>query len=297
MFGLNHNINKEINKEYTNKHNLTKQLLFYTTKEMSRDSIITNSIGVQGKIMGKTEEVREVKKIPVNEKEAKEYGFTDEQVQGFVKESKKEGGMSIRDQVLQEIIKRTPKQLLHCTRVEGVEPTKQPVVTNVDYDLDKGIKYVTTTKEKHHYDDPKEKGASKKYKKTVMTEERFPEPISQHELECMEKNNLMDKLQKEVDEVDLDTIKGKEDILKFANGNGSISNTEKKRRAVLLLNRLDPVLKERFEQEKKEYKEKKAVIWTNESGKGKSELLKEIKKIPIPYYERPRITSLEIANL
>uniref|UniRef100_A0A6C0BS41 Uncharacterized protein n=1 Tax=viral metagenome TaxID=1070528 RepID=A0A6C0BS41_9ZZZZ len=264
---------------------------------MSRDSIITNSVGIQGKIIGKTEEFREVKKIPVNEKEAKEYGFTDEQVKDFVKESKKEGGMSIRDQSLNEIIKGVPKQLLHCTRVEGVEPTKQPVVINVDYDLDKGIKHVTTKKEKHYYSDPKEKGESNKYKMTVITEERFPENISQHEKECMEKNNLMDKLQKEVDEVDLDTIKDKEDILKFANGNGGISNTEKKRRAVLLLKRLDPVLKERFEQEKKEYKEKKAIIWTNESGKGKSELLNEIKKMSIPYYERPRITSLEISNL
>jgi len=117
---------------------------------MSRDSIITNSVGIQGKIIGKTEEFREVKKIPVNEKEAKEYGFTDEQVKDFVKESKKEGGMSIRDQSLNEIIKGVPKQLLHCTRVEGVEPTKQPVVINVDYDLDKGIKHVTTKKEKHY---------------------------------------------------------------------------------------------------------------------------------------------------
>ena len=262
---------------------------------MSRDSIITNSIGVQGKILSKTEEERSVKKIPVNEKEAKEYGFTDEQVQKFVEESQKEGGVSFKDQILLEIIKRVPKQLFHCTRLEGVEPTKQPVLTNIEYDLDKGIKYVTTMKEKHHYDDPTEKGSFKKYKKTVMTEERFPENISQHELNCKEKNDLLGQLQKEVDEVDLNTIKDKGDILKFANGRGGISNTEKKRRAVLLLNRLDPVLKDRFEKEKEEYKEKKIIIWA--SGKGKKEMLNEINKIPIPFYERPRITSLEIANL
>lgn len=254
---------------------------------MSRESIITNSIGVQGKIMSKTEEERPVKKVPVNEKEAKEYGFTDEQVQEFVKESQKVGGVSFKDQILHEIIKEVPEQLLHCTRLEGVEPTKQPVVTNVEYDLDKGIKHVTTTKEKHHYGDPTEKGALKKYKKTVVTDERFPENIWQHELDCMDKNELMGQLQKEVDEVDLNTIKDKDDILKFANGSGGISNTEKKRRAVLLLNRLDPVLKERFEQEKKEYKEKL------KGAKDKDEK----KKIPVPYYERPRITSLEIANL
>ena len=229
---------------------------------MSRESIITNSIGVQGKILSKTEEVRPVKKIPENEEEAKAYGFTDEQVQGFVKESKREGGMTIRKQILQEILKKTPNQLHHCTRLEGVDPTKQPVVTNVDYDMQKGIKNVTTKKEKHHYGDATEKGASKKYTKTVITEEQFPETITQHELDCMEKNELMDNIQKEVDEVDLDTIKDKDDILKFANGNDGVfrSNTEKKRRAVALLKRLDPVLKQRRQ-------------------------------------ERPRITSLEIANL
>ena len=184
---------------------------------MSRESIITNSIGVQGKILSKTEEVRPVKKIPENEEEAKAYGFTDEQVQGFVKESKREGGMTIRKQILQEILKKTPNQLHHCTRLEGVDPTKQPVVTNVDYDMQKGIKNVTTKKEKHHYGDATEKGASKKYTKTVITEEQFPETITQHELDCMEKNELMDNIQKEVDEVDLNTIKGKDDILKFAN--------------------------------------------------------------------------------
>ena len=179
---------------------------------MSRDSVITNSIGVQGRIMGKTEEQREVKKIPVNEKEAKEYGFTDEQVQGFVEESQRDGGMSIRDQVVQEFIKGVPKQLFHCTRLEGVAPTKQPVVDKVEYDWENGVKHITTTKEKHHYDDPKEKGKSKKYKKTVLTQERFPENISQHELNCKEKNDLMNKIQKDVDKVDLNTIKDKDDI-------------------------------------------------------------------------------------
>ena len=242
---------------------------------MSRDSTITNSIGVQGKIISKKEEVRPVKKIPVNEKEAKEYGFTDEQVEAFVKESKREGGMPFQEQVLQEIMKKVPKQLHHCTRIAGVDPPNQPVVTNVEYDMHNGIKYVTTMKEKHLFDDSKEKGSSKKYKTTVLQSEQFPETISHHELDCMEKNNLMDKIQKEVDEVDLDTIKGKEDILKFANGNGEISNTEKKRRAIALLKRVDPFLKQRHQEEMKKRKKGDNVI----------------------KYERPRITSLEIANL
>lgn len=264
---------------------------------MSRDSIIRNSIGVEGKTISKTEEVRLVKTIPANEKEAKEYGFTDEQVQFFVEESKKEGGMPFQEQVHKAILEKVPNQLHHCTRLEGVKPTSQPVVTNVEYDMHKGIKYITTKKEKHHYDDPKEKGAVKKYKKTVLTEERFPEPIQQHELDCMEKNKLMENIQKEVDEVDLNTIKNKDDILKFANGNDGFfrSNTEKKRRAVALLKRVEPILKERFEKEKQEYKEKKAIIWG--SGKGKKEMLNEIKKLIRPEYERPRFTSLEIANL
>ena len=232
---------------------------------MSRDAIIINSYGVQGKIISKSEEVRDFPNL------------TDEQKK--------------------EAFQKVPDYLKHCAKIDGIVPTNQPVVTSVDYDMDKGIKYITTMKEKHIFDTPKERGASKKYKGTVMTEERFPENITQHELKCMEKDELMNRIQKEVDEVDLVTIKDKDDILKFANGNGYISNTEKKRRAVMLLKRLDPVLKARFEQEKKEYKEKKAIIWSNESGKGKAELINQINKIPVPHYERPRITSLEIANL
>lgn len=255
---------------------------------MSRDLIITNSIGVSGKILGKREEERPFKKIPVNEKEAKEYGFTDEQVKEFVKISQNgDRGVPIQVQIREEFLKTVPNQLHHCTRLEGVAPIKQPVVDKVEYDWDKGVKHVTTTKEKHHYDDTKEKGNLKTYKKTVLTQERFPENISQHELNCKEKNDLIDKIQKDVDKVDLDTIKDKNDILKFANGTGGISNTEKKRRAVMLLNRLDPVLKVRFEKEKEEYKKK------FKESKNKDEK----KKIPVPFYERPRITSLEIANL
>ena len=246
---------------------------------MSRDSIIRNSIGVDGKILGKTEEVRPVKTIPANEKEAKEYGFTDEQVKAFVEASKEDGAMPFQEQIQQAILEKIPEQLHHCTHLVGVEPTKQPVVTNVEYDMEKGIKHVTTRKEKHHYDDPTEKGASKKYKKTVLTEERFPVTIQQHEIDSMQKSELMENIQKEVEALDLDTIKSKEDILKFAKGSDGIfrSNTERKRRAVALLKRLDPVLKQRHEEEMKKYKEDKS--------------------LNVPKYERPRITSLEIANL
>jgi hypothetical protein len=266
---------------------------------MSRDSIITNSIGVRGKIIGKKEEVRPVKKIPVNEKEAKEYGFSDEQVKTFVEASKDgDRGVPIQVQTRQAILEKVPKQLHHCTRLEGVEPTKQPVVTKVEYDMQKGVKHVTTIKEKHHFDDPTEKGSSKKYKKTVMTEEQFPETITQHELNCTEKNELFEKIQEEVDGVVLDTIKDKEDILKFAKGNDGIfrSNTERKRRAVALLKRLDPVLKQRHEEDMKKYKEEKSVIIAT-PGLGKSKIVEKLKEIYVPKFERPRITSLEIASL
>ena len=265
---------------------------------MSRDSIIRNSIGVEGKTISKTEEVRPVKTIPANEKEAKEYGFTDEQVKAFVEASKEDGAMPFQGQVHKAILEKVPKQLHHCTHLVGVDPTKQPVVTNVEYDMEKGIKHVTTRKEKHHYDDPKEKGASKKYKKTVLTEERFPETISQHELNCMEKNELMENIQKEVEALDIDTIKDKEDILKFAKGTDGIfrSNTEKKRRVVALLKRLDPVLKQRHEEEMKKYKEEKSVIIAT-PGLGKSQIVEKLKEVYVPKFERPRITSLEIANL
>jgi len=301
--------NKQTNKRKNKKEStLLIQLLYnsYTTYRlskaiMSRDSVITNSIGVQGKIIGKSEEVRPVKKIPANEKEAKEYGFSDEQVKTFVEKTKdKDGvqGVPIQVQTRQAILEKVPKQLHHCTRLQGVEPTKQPVVTKVEYDMQKGIKHVTTVKEKHHYDDPNEKGASKKYKKTVMTEEQFPETITQHELNCMEKNELFEKIQEEVDAVDLNTINNKEDILNFAKGNDGVfrSNTEKKRRAVTLLKRLDPVLKQRHEEEMKKYKEEKSVIIAT-PGLGKSEIVEKLKGVYVPKFERPRITSLEIASL
>ena len=265
---------------------------------MSRDSSITNSIGVQGKIINKEEEVRPVKTIPANEKEAKEYGFNDEQVKAFVEASKKDGGMPFQEQIQQAILEKIPEQLHHCTRLVGVEPAKQPVVINVEYDMDKSIKHVTTRKEKHHYDDPKEKGASKKYQKTVLTEERFPETIQQHEIDSMQKSELMENIQREVEALDLDTIKDKEDILKFAKGSDGIfrSNTEKKRRAISLLKRLDPVLKQRHAEEMKKYKEEKSVIMAT-PGLDKSQIAEKLKEVYVPKFERPRITSLEIANL
>jgi len=168
------------------------------------DSTVINSFGLTGKIISKNVEVRENKVL-------------DEKQRG-------------------EALERVPAQLVHCTKIEGVLPTKHSVISNVDYNLSTQKKKVTYKKEKHIYDNPTEKGASKKYKHTVITEEQFTENISQSEMNHIKKNSLFEKLNNEVGVLDLSTIKSKEDVLQFANGEGYISNTEKKRRAVLLLN-------------------------------------------------------------
>jgi hypothetical protein len=202
-----------------------------------------NSIGVRGEVISKRDEVRQVKKIPVNAQEAKEQGYTDEQIKEFKEESTKGNNPpSFPELMYKDAISKIPAELIHCTKLEGVEPVRQPVIVGVDYDLHNGKKNVIYQKERHLYDDLMEKTSGNKvvsrkgYKTTEVVEEKYPESISQHERNCMTKNELINSIQGEVDSIDLSTIKSKEDVLQFANGEGYISNTEKKRRAVLLLN-------------------------------------------------------------
>ena len=228
-----------------------------------RDTEVINSFGLKGTIVNKGTEIREVKIISDEEKEEK--------------------------------MKKIPDYLKHCAKIDGLAQEKQCVLVDEQLDYDKGVKHVTYQKEKHEWDDPKKKGASKKYKSTTITRERYAFPITQKEVDSMAKEELMKSIQKEVDEVNLDDIKTKEDILNFAN-QPAISNTEKKRRVVMLMKRLDPVLKDRHTQDMKDYKKNVAMIWS-EPGLGKSEMIKKINNLSVPKYERPRITSLEIANL
>tara|TARA_B100001115_G_scaffold162960_1_gene138889 strand:+ start:60 stop:977 length:918 start_codon:yes stop_codon:yes gene_type:complete len=203
--------------------------------------------------------------------------------------------LNLSDEEKKEKMDKTPEYLKHCTKLTGIMPTKQSVQVDEQIDMDKLEKTVTFQKEKHQWDDPKEKGSSKKYKNTVVAREQFKFRLTNEEVASIAKEKLLNEIQSEVDEVNLDDFKTKDDILKFAN-QPATSNTEKKRRAVMLMKRLDPVLKDRYNQDMKEYKENVAVIMT-EPGSGKSEMIQKIKDIPVPKYERPRITSLEIANL
>lgn len=255
---------------------------------MGNDSKIINSFGLEGKVIKKYDEVRDVK------------NYTEEEQKN--------------------ILEKAPEQLKHCVKLSGVEPPKQSTIIDVEYDLDKGVKHVTYAKERHSYSDPTEKGASKKYKKTTIQHERYPFTISQHEMNVMTKNELLDKIKHEVGDLDLSDFKTKEDVLKFANGDGYISNTEKKRRAVELIKSLqkqhdddmakyhkkvgdyrsrskayDNLLVEKNEIEKKE--EDVPAEMTEELEKLMKELEEMKKNLVKPKFERPHVTSLEISNL
>ena len=211
----------------------------------------TNSNGVRGKVISKGREVRE------------SVSLTEEQVA------------------------KIPAQLLHC-KGDGLLPAKKPVIIDVDYNLSSGIKQVTYEKEKHLFNNSGEKGKMKEYKETSITQEQYPETITEHEKKCLTKRDLVAGIDKEVDNLNPKDFTSKGDILKFANGPGYISNTEKKRRAVALMKKVNQFLQDNHKKELAEWKvNKKVNKKINESGSGEA----------IPELERIRVTSLEIASL
>ena len=216
----------------------------------------TNSLGTRGKVISKREEVRESAKLT------------------------------------QEQVEKIPAQLLHCKK-DGLPPAEKPVIKGVDYNRSSGIKKVTYEKEKHLFNNSNEKGQSKEYKKTSITEEQYPETISEHEMNCLTKGDLVARIDKEVDNLNPEDYTSKEDILKFAKGPGYISNTEQKRRAVSLMKKVNLFLQDNHKKELAKWKaEKKAEKEANKkadkkNGSGRA----------IPKFERIRVTSSEIASL
>lgn len=220
---------------------------------MSNDkNACTNSIGVRGKIVSKRTDVRE------------SVSLTEEQVA------------------------KVPTQVLHCVKT-GLIPTKQPVIKEVDCDVSSRTKKVTYQKEKHTYHDSNEKGQMREYMGTVITQEQYPETISEHEMNCLTKHDLFDKINKEVDNLSPKDFTSKGDILKFANGPGYISNTEKKRRAVALMKKVNQFLQDNHKKELGKWKVSEKDHKKNNTKNGSGEA--------IPKLERIRITSSEIANL
>ena len=187
----------------------------------------------------------------------------------------------------EEQVGKIPAQLLHCKR-NGLLPAKKPVIIDVDYNLSSGIKKVTYEKEKHLFNNSGEKGKMKEYKETSITREQYPETITEHEKKSLTKRNLVAGIDKEVDNLNLENFTSKGDILKFANGPGYISNTEKKRRAVALMKKVNQFLQDNHKKELAEWNvNKKVNKKINKSGSGEA----------IPKLERIRVTSLEIASL
>lgn len=75
------------------------------------------------------------------------------------------------------------------------------------------------------------------YQKSIISVESYIVPLQYSEINCQTKNNLLESIHLEVDNLNLDDHSSKEKILEFA-CNNSKSNTEKRRRATALQKRL-----------------------------------------------------------
>ena len=234
-------------------------------------NICDNSYGTRGKVISKREEVRGSKEL------------TEDQVG------------------------KIPAQLLHCKK-GGLLPAGKPVIKGVDYNRSSGIKSVTYEKEKHWFNDSDKKGKTKEYAMTSITQEQYPEKITEHEKACLTKKELIDGINKEVDNIIHEDLKSKAylvDILKFANGPGYISKTEKKRRAVALMKKVNQFLEDNHKKELAEWKiNKKISKKINQGGTGKTTTSARMGRFvghgsdgAIPKLERIRVTSSEIASL
>jgi len=218
---------------------------------MSNDkNACTNSLGTRGKVISKREEVWGV----------------------------------VRWEMTEEQAAKIPSQLLHCKR-DGLLPAEKPVIIGVDYNRGSGIKKVTYEKEKHLFNDSDEKGKKNEYRGTSITQEQYPETITEHEKKCLTKRDLVAGINREVNNLNPKDFTSKKDILAFAEGPGYISNTEKKRRAVALTKKVNQFLQDNHNKGLTEWKINKKNNKKNGFGEA------------IPKLERFRITSSEIACL
>ena len=108
-----------------------------------------------------------------------------------------------------------------------VPQTFKPVLLKEDFNPSKMEKTVSFKYVKHLFDD------AKKYQKSVVSIESYIVPLQYVDIDNQTKNNLLQSIQQEVDNLNLDEYSSKEKILEFACDN-SKSNTEKRRRATAL---------------------------------------------------------------
>ena len=130
-----------------------------------------------------------------------------------------------------------------------VPPIERPVLIESVYDEEKMVKTLTFRYLKHVME-------NKEYKHSVKTLESYREPLYQWELNIRSKENLVNSIQNEVSGLNLDEYLTKESVLDFGCNNGK-SSGEKRKRVNVLLKAIQPLLKEKLQDELKDYEKDK----------------------------------------
>jgi hypothetical protein len=107
---------------------------------------------------------------------------------------------------------------------------KQPVLINAEYDMENNNKILTYKYVKHLYDGEK---ALRSYRNSEVTIEKYKLPLLNKDIKNYEKNQLLNDINNEVQSLNLEEWKSREQLLSFACSNGK-SNTERRRRLVAL---------------------------------------------------------------
>tara|TARA_B100001063_G_C16646780_1_gene493765 strand:+ start:276 stop:830 length:555 start_codon:yes stop_codon:yes gene_type:complete len=109
-----------------------------------------------------------------------------------------------------------------------------PVLINTEYDIPKMKKTLTFKNVKHIYKDKSEgKMTIKVYSHSYIFVHKYTDPMSQAEINNIEKGELIKAIEDEVSGLELSEFKTKESIMKFACDNGK-SNGEKRLRSTIL---------------------------------------------------------------
>jgi len=104
--------------------------------------------------------------------------------------------------------------------------SQKPVLLNSDYDESKMTKTSTMKYVKHIINDGK-------YSHSIITKESYQLPLEQRDLNIRDKENLLNNIRNEINLINVDDYKSKDDILRFACENGYTSG-EKYHRACIL---------------------------------------------------------------
>lgn len=111
-----------------------------------------------------------------------------------------------------------------------VKKFTQPHILNTEYDLENQTKTISYLYTKHRYKDDK-------FVDTITSTQQFKTHIQKNELSNLKYEDLINKINEDTSKINLNKIKSKDDILKLVDLEDT-SNTEKKRRAIAICNRL-----------------------------------------------------------